>query len=259
MLNLYKQYSFLYINKNVFNMLKVKLNCHLMVLLLSLSACILAQNNNSQILKDSNETNNSGTKKYFFKLPQQRLSNSEDLMKEAIKHFDGKRYNMSIDCLNKAIKINTFPQLTDILYFYRAVSKTKIKKYSAALLDYDSAIVIKPEKSNYLYNRGLTHFQIGNYKKAKEDFEKTLKIDGETADIYFKLGFIKQQESDLKASILDYSKAIKLNPEFPEPYYYRGLIYLQVLLPEKSCIDIKKAADLGYHPAINQYNIYCKD
>ena len=239
-------------------MLKVKFNWHFLVIVLSISTVVVAQTDDSQTIEDSSKTIDSDTKKYFFRLPQERKTSSEDLMKEAIEHFDGGRYNISIEHLNKAIEINEFPQLTDILYFYRAVSKTKFKNYSAALLDYDSAIEIKPDKSNYLYHRGLTHFQVGNYTKAKEDFQKTLIIDGETADIYFKLGFIKQQYNDLKASISDYTKAIELNPEFAEPYYYRGLIYLQVLLPEKSCADIKKAADLGYQPAIQQHNKYCK-
>jgi tetratricopeptide (TPR) repeat protein len=239
-------------------MLKVKLSWHFLLIALSISTSIIGQNNDSQTIEDSSKTIKSNTRKYFFRLPQESKANSEDLMKEAIEHFDGGRFNISIEYLNRAIEINEFPQLTDILYFYRGVSKTKIKNYSAALLDYDSAIAIKPNKSNYLYNRGLTYFQIGNYTKAKKDFQKTLIIDGETADIYFKLGFIKQQDKDLKASISDYTKAIELNPEFAEPYYYRGLIYLQVLLPEKSCTDIKKASDLGYLPATQQYNKYCK-
>lgn len=183
--------------------------------------------------------------------------NPEDLMKEAIVHFDGGRYAKSIELLDEAIKVNKFEQLTDILYYYRAISKTKINQYSEALADYSKAIETNPYKSKYFYHRGLTYFQIGNYEQAKNDFTTTLSMDGENADIYVKLGFLKQQENDLKGAIEDYTKAITFNSKLGDAYYYRGLIYLQVLLPEKACTDLQKATDLGHPLALRHYDKYC--
>ncbi len=185
--------------------------------------------------------------------------NSEALMKEAIVHFDGRRYAKSVSCLDEAIEINEFAQLEAILYYYRAVSKAKLNDHAAATEDYTTAIKINSSKSKYYYNRGMAFFQIGDYEKAEKDFQTTLAMDGPNADIYVKLGFLKQQENDLRGAIEDYTKSIELNPKFSDPYYYRGLIHLQVLLREKGCMDLQKAANLGHQLALRQYDKYCED
>lgn len=212
-----------------------------------------------QIATDSTNTDSTTTdKKYFAQLPAtEPEKTSEDFMKEAIVHFDGERYNKSIECLNTAIEINEFPQLTAILYFYRAVSKSKMNNYTEAINDYTKAISENPRKSKYIYHRGLAYFKTGAYEDARKDFETTLSMDGANADIYVKLGFLKQQDNELKAAIQDYSKAIELNPKFATPYYYRGLIYLQVLMPENACEDLQKAMQLGHPTAYRQYEKYC--
>jgi len=215
--------------------------------------------------QDSTSTSNTDTstvkqvnQKYFAKLPPPTTEkNAEILMKEAIVHFDGGRYQKSIEILDEAIEINAFPQLTSILHFYRAVSKVKINQYEAAIEDYSKAILFNPKKSKYIYHRGLAYFQLSQYELAKKDFQTTLVMDGGNADIYVKLAFLKQQENDLKGAIQDYTKAIEFNPKFSAPYYYRGLIYLQVLLHDKACLDLKKAADLGHSLALRQYDKYC--
>lgn len=188
---------------------------------------------------------------------QAPIKNSEKLMQEAIVHFDGGRYAKSVECLDEAIKANEFEQLSDILYYYRAVSKTKMNLLAEAIQDYSTAITLKPSKSKYLYHRGIVYFQIGDYEKAKNDFLSTLAIDGGNADIYLKLGFLKQQENDLQGAIEGYTKAIEFNSKLADAFYYRGLIYLQVLLPEKACMDLQKAVDLGHVLAARQYDKYC--
>lgn len=232
----------------------------------SIGLFLLLIGNSILFAQDSTSTSNSdtstidqGNNKYFAQLPApEPEKNAELLMKEAIVHFDGGRYQKSIDVLDEALEINEFPQLTPILHFYRAVSKVKVKQYEAAIEDYNKAIALNPQKSKYIYHRGLAYFQLGQYEAAKKDFQATLAMDGGNADIYVKLAFLKQQENDLKGAIEDYTKAIEFNPKFAAPYYYRGLIYLQVLLHDKACVDLKKAADLGHPLALRQYDKYCE-
>lgn len=232
----------------------------------SIGFLLLLIGNSTLFAQDSTSTSNSDTstihqtnKKYFAQLPTpEPEKNAEILMKEAIVHFDGERYQKSIETLDEAIKINEFPQLTPILHFYRAVSKVKINQYQAAIEDYTKAIQLNPKKSKYIYHRGLAHFQLSQYELAKKDFQTTLVMDGGNADIYVKLAFLKQQENDLKGAIEGYTKAIEFNSKFAAPYYYRGLIYLQVLLHDKACADLQKAADLGHPLALRQYDKYCE-
>lgn len=226
-------------------------------LLLIGNSILFAQDSTSTSNPDTS-TINKGNNKYFAQLPAPEVEkNAEILMKEAIVHFDGGRYQKSIEILDEAVEINEFPQLTPILHFYRAVSKVKVNQYEAAIEDYTKAIELNPQKSKYIYHRGLAYFQLNQYEQAKKDFQTTLAMDGGNADIYVKLAFLKQQENDLKGAIEGYTKAIEFNPKFSAPYYYRGLIYLQVLLHDKACLDLKKAADLGHPLALRQYDKYC--
>jgi tetratricopeptide (TPR) repeat protein len=228
-------------------------------LLLISNSILFAQDSTSTSNADTS-TIHQGNNKYFAQLPVvEPEKNAEMLMKEAIIHFDGGRYQKSIEILDEAIEINEFPQLTPILHFYRAVSKVKVNQYKASIEDYSKAIQLSPKKSKYIYHRGLAYFQLSQYELAKKDFQATLVLDGENADIYVKLAFLKQQENDLKGAIEGYTKAIQLNSKFSTPYYYRGLIYLQVLLHDKACVDLQKAADLGHPLALRQYDKYCEE
>lgn len=198
-------------------------------------------------------------RKYFAVVPEEQPKvTSETLMKEAIAHFDGQRYQRSIDLLNEAIDSNSHEPLVPVLYYYRAVAKMKIRQVQAAIEDYSAAIQASPYKAKYRYHRGLAYFELQQYAAARQDFERTLAMEGEDADLYVKLGFLKQQEKDLHGALADYSKAIEFNPNFAQPYYYRGLIYLQVLLPEKACVDLQQAARLGHVQAMEKVREYCK-
>lgn len=229
-----------------------------LILLLINNTVLLAQDSTTTTTTDSSIINNNNSK-YFAQLPTpEPEKNAEMLMKEAIVHFDGGRYQKSIEILDEALDINEFPQLSPILYFYRAVSKVKANQYNSAIEDYTKAIELNPQKSKYIYHRGLAYFQLSQYEQAKNDFQATLAMDGGNADIYVKLAYLKQQDNDLKGAIEDYTKAIEFNAKFAAPYYYRGLIYLQVLLHDKACADLKKAANLGHPQAARQYDKYCE-
>ena len=198
------------------------------------------------------------TRNYFAVVPEEEPPvTSETLMQEAITHFDGQRYQRSIDLLNEAIDSNNHAPLVPVLYYYRAISKMKMRQLESAIDDYSQAIKASPYKAKYYYHRGLAYFELQQFGAARQDFERTLKLEGADADLYVKLGFLKQQDNDLHGALADYNKAIEFNPQFAQPYYYRGLIYLQVLLPEKACADLQQAAKLNYGPAMSKVREYC--
>ena len=198
--------------------------------------------------------------KFFMKVSNlEPEPTSEDFMKEAIVHFDGGRYTKAIAKLDEAIEINTYAQLTDILYYYRANAKAKMGTHQSAIIDYNEAIAAVSTKSHYYYHRAYAHYENKDYENAEKDFRTYMRMEGESADIYMKIGFLKQKEGDLRGAIKSFSKAIEFNPKLAEAYYLRGGIYLQVLLRDKGCMDMQKAADMGHEGAAKQQGIYCKD
>lgn len=214
-----------------------------------------AQNDSTTVANDSTSPNG----KFFMKMPNlEPEPTSEDFMKEAIVHFDGGRYTKAIEKLDKAIEINTYVQLTDILYYYRANAKAKMGAHKAAIIDYNEAIAAVATKSHYYYHRAYAHYENGDFENAEGDFRTYMTMEGESADIYMKLGFLKQKEQDLRGAIQSFTKAIEFNPKLAEAYYLRGGIYLQVLLRDKGCADMQQAINLGHEKAARQHQTYCK-
>ena len=235
------------LNMSVYNQLFI-------AFFLMLTTHTYAQSDTSAVVEDTVPPKG----KFFMKVPDtEPEKTSEDFMKEAVVHFDGGRYAQAVSLLDEAIKINEYPQLTDILYYYRANANAKLGKQEAAIQDYNEAIAKTAVKSHYYYHRAYAHYENEDYENAENDFRTYMAMEGESADIYMKLGFLKQKESDLRGAIKSFSKAIEFNPKLAEAYYLRGGIFLQVLLRDKGCQDMKIAADLGHEKAASQYTIYC--
>lgn len=208
--------------------------------------------------QDSTSISNSKNK-YFVKTPEIAVDDkkdSEDYMQEAISHFDGERFDKCISLLNTAIETNEYGQLTDILFYYRAVAKAKLELYQEARLDYNRAIEANP-KVIYYYQRALSSFNLSDFAAAEKDFLKSIELGKTDARIYLKLGFIKEQAKDLRSAIAYYNQAIEQNSKYAEAYYYRGLIMFQVMMPQKGCEDFQQAADLGLQIAEKRLQQYC--
>jgi len=59
----------------------------------------------------------------------------------------------------------------NFLYFFkRGTVLLKTSKYSAAILDFNEALLLNPEHSNSMHNRGLAKFATGNNRGACEDW-----------------------------------------------------------------------------------------
>src|SRR3972149_8345186 len=64
-------------------------------------------------------------------------------------------------------------QEAEILY-NSGISTFEQKNLSAALADFDKAIVIKPDCAKAYYNRGAVRYELKNYKGAINDYDKTI-------------------------------------------------------------------------------------
>ncbi|MCP4439211.1 MAG: hypothetical protein GY810_09750 [Aureispira sp.] len=223
---------------------------------------VLSNNTNLHAQNDSPETSSitNSQNKYFVKIPTIPVDDkkdSEQYMQEAISHFDGGRFDKCITLLNTAIETNEYGQLTDILFYYRAVAKTKLELYNEARLDYNRAIETNPSKAAYYYQRALVSFNLGEFGVSEKDFLKSIELGRTDARIYLKLGFIKEQLKDIRTAIAYYNKAIEKNTKYAEAYYYRGLVMFQVMMPQKGCEDFQKASDLGLSVADKKLQQYC--
>jgi tetratricopeptide (TPR) repeat protein len=185
-------------------------------------------------------------------------TNSEDMLKLAISEFDGKRYANCLNFLNMAITINHNGELSDILYYYRALTYLKLEQENKALCDLDTAIVFNDQKIHYREIRIELNMRSIKFNDALTDIERILHSNPDNEIALLNKGIILQERGDIQNALNLYAKILSIYSQNTEARYLRGMIYLQNAMADKGCQDIQLSASLGYKPAMDALNRYCR-
>lgn len=157
--------------------------------------------------------------------------------------------------LDQLIKKNEdFP----MAYAQRAYQFYLAGNYEASIKDYNSAIRLDPNNSEYLLERGMLYEKIYQVDKAISDFKSALRYDINNFQIWYNLGNAYFHLEDYSLSIEYYSEAIQINPQIPELYYNRSIAFYKLKELEKACQDMEKAHILGKQNAEDFILRYCQ-
>jgi len=176
------------------------------------------------------------------------------LFEEAIKinneglEFDNtKCYEQAEHCFSRASVYN--PVYVNV-YSNRGNLYIKLGITDAALIDFNTALMLDPNHEKTLYNRGLLLMQKNQFKNALNDFSVIINSNPEDCEVYLMRGICQMKIMNLIAAISDYTKAIELNPKYAEAYFYRGIIY--------AFMDNKENAQKDHYRAVqidpNKFN-----
>lgn len=187
-----------------------------------------------------------------------QASNSEDLLKEAVSAFEADDFGNCIIFLNKAIEINHNGELSDILYYYRALTHVELGLANKAINDLDTAVFFNDQKKHYSELRLELKMSLLWFKEAMSDIENMLKSDPQNELALLNKGIVLQESGQIQPAIDVYSLLLNVNPENKAALYLRGMIYLQNAMADKGCADIQLAAKLGFMAAKEALSRYCK-
>ncbi|AIQ95745.1 tetratricopeptide repeat protein [Prochlorococcus sp. MIT 0604] len=159
-----------------------------------------------------------------------------------------KDYQAAIDDFNMASEID--PSSPEI-YFNRGLTKHKIKDYVGAIIDFTKAIEIKPDYASAYNNRGSSKYLLNDYTRSIIDFTKAIEIKPDYASAYKNRASSKIKIDDRIGALNDLTKAIKIKPDFEGAYAIRGLTKHQLEDYKGAINDYTKAikirpADLLY-------------
>jgi tetratricopeptide (TPR) repeat protein len=81
-------------------------------------------------------------------------------------------------------------------------------------------------------------------------------INPQHSSAYFNRGLCYGQLKNFDRSIQDFDKCINIKADYSEAYYYRGLAKFDT--GNIGCYDLIKAANLGFQPAFDALNKFCR-
>ena len=177
-----------------------------------------------------------------------------NLFKEAVKHYNDKRYEKAIASFRESAAV--YPDNAKAYYYLGNIYQMQGDN-NLAKSYYEDAVKYDPNDSASLISIGIIYFAEKNYPKALEYYNKTLKVAPNYGMAYYNRGTIVGMNNQYDKAAEDLSKAIKLGFATEKVYVNRGLAYYYLKETTKACKDWKKAASMGSPDGQKAVEAYC--
>ncbi len=125
----------------------------------------------------------------------------------------GKRgdFKNALLCFNRAIQLK--PQKGSA-YFNRALTLSSLNRNEEAIKDYNLALTYQPQNAfQIITNRYTLLLSTGRFKEAIQDLDYLISVNRNDIIFYYNRALAKQQLNDTEGAISDYKKALELQPD----------------------------------------------
>jgi len=183
---------------------------------------------------------------------------AEAFLQTAIAQFDGQRYRQAILALGQAMQANEEGQLSDILFYYKALCYLELEEFEAAKNQLDTAISFVDNKAHYYYYRSTALLQLGQNQAAYLELDKSLNLQANNPKAWLKKGLLLQQKQAYRQALMAYEQALSYQPNWSEALYYKGILLLQLGMAQKGCSCLEEAKNLGLDKAARAQSQYCQ-
>jgi tetratricopeptide (TPR) repeat protein len=134
-----------------------------------------------------------------------------------------KDYATAFDDCNKAISLRSPFSNTEMAYNNRGNIDKELGRVQAALADYDSAIMCRPDFVIALKNRAELHRQAGAIVPSLEDYAAALRIEPHNLDLLLGMGMTELMAEDFSGADNTFSAALSVNPGLYPALNGRGI------------------------------------
>lgn len=158
-------------------------------------------------------------------------------------------------------KNQNFPDLNITLYdhyFELAMDAYDKKNSGMAIINFSTAIKIKPADPNAWYSRAIAKDELHTWKAARRDYDKAIELAPDFTDAIVNRAANKDEAGEYDEAIKDYDRAIELEPQNAMAYFNRGNSKFNKNDKSGACEDWTKAKDLGAGYAQKRINDNCK-
>jgi hypothetical protein len=125
----------------------------------------------------------------------------------------GKRGDLknALLCFNRAIQLK--PQKGSA-YFNRALTLSNLNRNEEAIRDYNLALTYQQQNAfQIITNRYTLLLSTGRFKEAIQDLDYLISVNRNDLIFYYNRALAKQQLNDTEGAISDYKKALELQPD----------------------------------------------
>ncbi|MCO6043807.1 tetratricopeptide repeat protein [Aeoliella sp. ICT_H6.2] len=132
------------------------------------------------------------------------------------------RHVLAID--NSQVCIDYSHNLASWALNRRGEVRTDEGRIKEALLDFEDALRLDPERYRAIHNRGVLAAQAGRFADAFDDFNRTIELNPDFAKAYSNRGALWMRAGELEKSSADYRQAIALDPDLAVAHKGRGRV-----------------------------------
>jgi tetratricopeptide (TPR) repeat protein len=157
--------------------------------------------------------------------------------------------------LNFAAKYDT---LDDRVFFNLGDLFLSSGNFNEAIINYTKAINLNEASTESYNNRGIARLNLLDCNGAINDFKKVLAINPKHAQAYINMGLAYGQLNQFDNAIDCFTNAINISGNIPQAYYGRGMAKQGKNDLAGACSDWNEALRLGYAPAKEMLDKYCK-
>lgn len=142
--------------------------------------------------------------------------------------------------------------------FLRAIAKQELKDAPGALRDYDAAIRAGGRGAAVFNNRGLLRQQTGDLLGAEQDFWLAVVLEPTAGLFHLNLGSLQLEQKNFAQAEAQLRAATAAEPTNPEAWLLLGNARHELKQAAAACEAWKKGAELGFEPAIENAQLFCK-
>ena len=177
--------------------------------------------------------------------------NFETLHLLGIISFQKEKTNLSIELIQKSIKIN--PQQAEANNNL-GIAYKKLKKFDEAMKSFNNAININPYFAEAYNNLGIVLKELNKYDFAIDNWKKAININSNYTHAYNNIGNAFLELKKTKPAIEYYNKAILIDSKFYEAHFNRGNALQNLRLFKDAIKSYDKAINIKSDYAEAYYN-----
>ena len=131
-----------------------------------------------------------------------------------------------------------------LVYFARGEAGSDNDYYNA-IDDFESAVLLKPDSADALYNLAVTYETLGKSKDAIETYDKLLAIDDQFTQAFYNRGHLKLLNGDYENAIADFRSVLELEAVTADAHNEIAIAHFKQNMYQEAYADIQKAHEVN--------------